>query len=93
MSNKEREQSQMHKDISLPMAAVVNDIEALITEIDENPQMSSWVIRLVLKSIKEKACKMALDNSTNITNFNQTPHFDVLTNTSAIPPAKIRNFR
>ncbi|MFB2894310.1 hypothetical protein ACE1CI_15475 [Aerosakkonemataceae cyanobacterium BLCC-F50] len=83
----------MQNDINLPMAAVVNDIEALITEIDENPQMSSWVIRLVLKTIKEKARKMALDNPANVTNFNQTPHFDVLTNPSAITPVKITTLR
>lgn len=83
----------MQNDINLPMAAVVNDIEALITEIDENPQISSWVIRLVLKSIKEKARKMVLDNPTNISNFSQTPHFDVVTNPAAITPAKITTIR
>ncbi|MBE9227248.1 hypothetical protein IQ264_17620 [Phormidium sp. LEGE 05292] len=83
----------MQTDINLPMAGVVNDIEALITEMDKNPQMSSWVIRLVLKTIKEKARKMALDNSANLSNFNQTPHFDILTNSSAITPVKITNLR
>jgi hypothetical protein len=83
----------MQKDISLPMAAVVNDIDALITEIDENPDISSWVIRLVLKSIKQKACKMVLENPANITNINQAPHFDVLTNSSAITITKIRSFK
>lgn len=83
----------MRKDINLPMAAVVNDIEALITEIDENPQMSSWVIRLVLKSIKEKAHKMALDNSSNINNLNQTSHFEFLSNSATITPVKVTSFR
>lgn len=83
----------MRKDINLPMAAVVNDIEALITEIDENPQMSSWVIRLVLKSIKDKAHKMALDNSSNINNLNQTSHFAVLSNSATITPVKVTSFR
>lgn len=83
----------MQKDINAPMAAVVNDIEALITEIDKNPQMSSWVIRLVLKTIKEKARKTALDNQANVTDFNQTPHFDILTNSSLITPAKIASLR
>ncbi len=83
----------MQNDINLPMAAVVNDIDALITEMDKNPQMSSWAIRLVLKTIKEKARKMALDNPANVTNFKQTPHFDVLTNSSAITPAKITSLR
>lgn len=81
----------MQTEINLPMAAVVNDIEALITEMDKNPQMSSWVIRLILKTIKEKARKMALDNPANISNFNQTPLFDVLNNPSAITPVKITN--
>ncbi|MFB2878539.1 hypothetical protein [Floridanema aerugineum] len=79
----------MQNDINLPMAAVVNDIDALITEMDKNPQMSSWAIRLVLKTIKEKARKMALDNQANVTNFNQTPHFELLTNSSVISPGKI----
>ncbi|MFB2834267.1 hypothetical protein [Floridanema evergladense] len=83
----------MQKDINLPMAAVINDIEALITEIDENPQISSWVIRLVLKAIKEKAWKMVLENPVDITSLNQTPVFDVLTNTSAITTSKIRSLR
>lgn len=83
----------MQKDINAPMAAVVNDIEALITEIDKNPQMSSWVIRLVLKTIKEKARKTALDTQANVTDFNQTPHFDVLTNCSEITLAKIASLR
>lgn len=83
----------MQTDINLPMAAVVNDIEALITEMDKNPQMSSWVIRLVLKTIKEKARKMALDNSANISNFNQTPHLELLTNSSATSSVKITSLR
>lgn len=82
----------MRKDINLPMAAVVNDIEALITEIDENPQISTWVIRLVLKSIKDKAQKMALDNSSNITSLNQASHLEVLTNSATITPVKITSF-
>ncbi|OKH32476.1 hypothetical protein NIES2119_26215 [[Phormidium ambiguum] IAM M-71] len=83
----------MRKDINLPMAAVVNDIEALITEIDENPQISTWVIRLVLKSIKDKAQKMALDNSANITNLNQTSHLEVLSNSATMTPVTITSFR
>lgn len=83
----------MQTNINLPMAAVVNDIDALITEMDNNPQMSSWVIRLVLKTIKEKTRKMALDNPANISTFNQTPHFDVLANPSAITPVKITSLR
>jgi hypothetical protein len=83
----------MQKDINLPMVAVINDIEALITEIDDNPQISSWVIRLILKSIKDKARKRVLENSSNITNFNQTPNFDILANSSAIASPKVITLR
>ena len=51
----------MQKDMNFPMVAIVNDLDALITEIDENPQLSSWVVRLVLKSIKDKAKRMATE--------------------------------
>ncbi|MBD1929294.1 hypothetical protein H6F74_24080 [Trichocoleus sp. FACHB-90] len=51
----------MQKDMNFPMVAIVNDLDALITEIDENPHLSSWVVRLVLKSIKDKAKRMATD--------------------------------
>ena len=51
----------MQKDMNFPMVAIVNDLDALIAEIDENPHLSSWVVRLVLKSIKDKAKKMATE--------------------------------
>ncbi len=51
----------MQKDMNFPMVAIVNDLDALITEIDENPHLSSWVVRLVLKSIKDKAKRMATE--------------------------------
>ena len=51
----------MQKDMNFPMVAIVNDLDALITEIDENPQLSSWVVRLVLKSIKYKAKRRATE--------------------------------
>ncbi|WP_017718493.1 hypothetical protein [Kamptonema formosum] len=46
---------------NLELLAMINDIDALIAEIDNNPRISSWVIRLVLKSMKDKARKMALE--------------------------------
>lgn len=48
----------MQSEVDLPVIAVINDLEALISEIDSNPRLSSWVIRLILKSIKDKARKM-----------------------------------
>ncbi len=51
----------MQKDMNFPMVAIVNDLDALIAEIDENPHLSSWVVRLVLKSIKDKAKRMATE--------------------------------
>lgn len=83
----------MQKDINLPIAAVINDIDALIAEIDQNPQISSWVIRLVLRSIKEKARKMVLENPQKITSFEQTLHFNELSDTSTITTKKIRSLR
>lgn len=43
----------MLQESHLAMIATLNDIEALIEEIDKNPNLSVWVIRLILKSIKE----------------------------------------
>ncbi len=53
----------MSDNTNLEMLAVINDLDALISEIDNNPCMSSWVVRLVLKAIKDKAKKMALQDS------------------------------
>ncbi len=46
---------------NLELLAMINDLDALIAEIDNNPRISSWVIRLVLKSIKDKGRKMAIE--------------------------------
>ncbi|MBW4493731.1 MAG: hypothetical protein KME26_11725 [Oscillatoria princeps RMCB-10] len=46
---------------NLELIAMINDLDALIAEIDNNPSISSWVIRLVLKSMKDKARKMAIE--------------------------------
>lgn len=51
----------MQPETDLPVIAVINDLEALISEIDSNPRLSSWVIRLILKSIKDKARKMVTE--------------------------------
>lgn len=53
----------MLQDANLPLMAIVNDIENLIAEIDNNPQLSSWVVRLVLKSMRDKAKKMAIETA------------------------------
>lgn len=57
----------MQSSPNFPLISIVNDIDALITEIDDNPRLSSWVIRLVLKSIKDKAKEMAIE--TDITSY------------------------
>ncbi|MCT7950250.1 hypothetical protein NG798_10665 [Ancylothrix sp. C2] len=49
----------MYNSDYLPMCSVINDLDALISEMDNNPALSPWVVRLVLKSIKDKAIKMA----------------------------------
>ncbi|WP_232731699.1 hypothetical protein [Kamptonema formosum] len=41
------------------MKSLLSDLEILIAEIESNPRLSSWVVRMALKSIKEKAEKMA----------------------------------
>lgn len=40
------------------MVATLNDLDALIEEMDNNPHLSPWVVRLILKSIKDKARRM-----------------------------------
>jgi len=40
---------------------VLTDLNALINEIENNPSLSSWAIRLTLKSIRDKAKKMKLE--------------------------------
>ena len=38
---------------------IISDLELLIGEIENNPDLSKWVVRMALKSIKEKAVKSA----------------------------------
>lgn len=49
----------MQPDTSTQMKSLLSDLEILIAEIENNPRLSSWVVRMALKSIKEKAEKMA----------------------------------
>ncbi|WP_261222479.1 hypothetical protein [Ancylothrix sp. D3o] len=55
----EAKENVMYNSDYLPMCSVINDLDALISEMDNNPALSPWVVRLVLKSIKDKAIKMA----------------------------------
>ncbi len=48
----------MQKDTSITVNSLVDDLEILIAEIESNPHLSSWVVRMALKCIKEKAEKM-----------------------------------
>lgn len=48
----------MQKDSSATVTSLIDDLEILIAEIESNPRMSSWVVRMALKCIKEKAEKM-----------------------------------
>lgn len=74
----------MQKDLNLPTLAIINDLDALITEIDENPHLSSWVVRLVLKSIKDKARNMVRETPPQPVSVNQVVHLEVLDNSSSI---------
>ena len=38
---------------------IICDLELLIAEIENNPELSKWVVRMALKSSKEKARKSA----------------------------------
>ncbi len=83
----------MQKDINYPMMAIVNDLDALMTEIDENPQLSSWVVRLVLKSIKEKAKRMASETAPQSIYLNQLPYLDAFVNSSTLNTSQIKVLR
>ena len=80
----------MQPDTNVPVIALVNDLEALITEIDNNPQISSWVVRLILKSIKDKARKMATEFPLETASLNETNNLDAFLNSSAVSTSKIR---
>lgn len=78
----------MQKDINLPVMAIINDLDALITEIDENPHLSAWVVRLVLKSIKDKARKMVSETSLPSISPSKISHLEVVADRSAIGTPK-----
>lgn len=80
----------MQPDTNVPVIALVNDLEALITEIDNNPQISSWVVRLILKSIKDKARKMATEFPVEPASLNEANNLEVFLNSSAVSTPKVR---
>jgi hypothetical protein len=45
-----------------PLQVVIDDLKVLIDEIETYPHISSWTIRMVLKSIREKAEQMAQED-------------------------------
>lgn len=52
----------MQADTNQPLTIVIKDLNTLITELENNPRLSGWVVRQVLKSIKDKAEKMASES-------------------------------
>ncbi|MCL1464576.1 hypothetical protein [Argonema galeatum] len=80
----------MQKNINPQMMAIVNDLDALITEIDENPCLSSWVVRLVLKSIKDKARNTVTETAPQPVSANLVPHLEALDNSSTIGKRRAR---
>ncbi len=43
------------------MDVIIKDLEMLISEIEKNPNLSSWVMRMTIKAIQDKAEKIALE--------------------------------
>lgn len=43
------------------MDIIIRDLEMLIAEIEKKPNLSSWVMRMTIKAIQDKAEKIALD--------------------------------
>ena len=78
----------MQKDINVPAMAIVNDLDALITEMDENPHLSAWVVRLVLKSIKEKAKKMVYETPFPSVSSPKISHLEAVPNPPTIGTSK-----
>ncbi len=80
----------MHKEIDFPTIAIINDLDALIAEIDANPQLSPWVVRLVLKTIKDKARNMVNENLVSSVSLTQPVHLEVIPNSSHIAKSPTR---
>jgi len=53
----------MQKDEISSLNIIVDDLESLIVEIENNPRISSWVLRMALKCIRDKAAQMATDTA------------------------------
>ena len=62
----------MQKDEISSLNIIVDDLESLIAEIENNPRISSWVLRMTLKCIRDKAAIMATDTA------QQQAHFEDL---------------
>lgn len=80
----------MQKDINVPVAAIINDLDALIAEIDQNPCLSPWVVRLVLKSIKDKARDMVYEIPFAPVSPNKTAHLEAICNSSVTSKSRTR---
>lgn len=81
----------MHKDINFPAIAIINDLDALIAEIDANPHLSPWVVRLVLKTIKDKARNMVNETLISPISIHQPVHLEAVPNSLVIgkSPARV----
>lgn len=80
----------MTTDTNLPTVAIINDLEALISEIDNNPELSPWVVRLVLKSIKDKAKKMVTEFPPRLTAVAETAKSEVFSDSPFLGTAKVK---
>ena len=45
------------------MDVIISDLEMLIAEIEKNPQLSRWVMRMTIKAIQDKAQKIAIETA------------------------------
>ncbi|GET38448.1 hypothetical protein [Microseira wollei] len=80
----------MTTDTNMPVVAIVNDLEALISEIDNNPELSPWVVRLILKSIKDKAKKMATEFPPRLTSVSETENSEVFSDLPFLSTTKVK---
>ncbi|MFB2979156.1 hypothetical protein [Microseira sp. BLCC-F43] len=80
----------MTTDTNLSTVAIINDLEALISEIDNNPELSPWVVRLILKSIKDKAKKMATEFPPRLTSVPETAKSEVFSDSPFLGTTKVK---